>query len=214
MEAVFFDMDGLLVDSERLWFEVESEVMERLGGDWSAHDQEQLVGGSMERTVAYMLARSGNTRIAPEEVARLLDEGMLSRLHTQVPIMPGAKDLLVSLREEGVPRGLVTASQPKIMRAVLDGLDEALFDVTVCAGDVVRNKPHPDPYLTAARLLAVDPPRCTALEDSPNGVASAEAAGMTVVAVPSVVPIAPAPRRRVVSSLTEVDVAWLKSLHL
>lgn len=211
MEAVFFDMDGLLVDSERVWLEIETEVMGRLGAQWTPEHQAHLVGGSMERTVEYMLGVSG-ADVAPGLVRDWMVAGMVARLSQGVVPMPGAGELVDALRDEGVPVGLVTSSLGEIADAVLKGFGRDRFDLVVTADDVTRTKPDPEPYLTAARRLGVEPVRCVVLEDSPNGVAAATAAGCAVVAVPHLLPVEPAPGRLVVSSLTEVGVADLRAL--
>jgi HAD superfamily hydrolase (TIGR01509 family) len=211
LEGVLFDMDGLLVDSEPLWFEVECAVMARLDGRWSEADQQELVGGSLPRTVSYLLDRA--TRPAsPEDVGRWLVEGMTSLLMSRpLTLLPGAGELLTEVRDAGLPHALVTSSERPIMDAVLLQLGVG-FTATVCAGDVSRGKPDPEPYLRAAALLGVDPRSCVALEDSPNGVASAEAAGCRLVAVPSLVPVSPRPGLLVATSLAQVDLAMLKDL--
>ncbi|WP_245775122.1 HAD family hydrolase [Nonomuraea wenchangensis] len=211
MEAVFFDMDGLLVDSERVWLEIETGVMARLGAAWTPEHQAHLVGGSMERTIGYMLAVSG-AEVPPDTVRSWMVDGMVARLSAGVELMPGAAELLDAVRDEGVPTGLVTSSLGEIADAVLKGVGRERFDVIVTADDVTHTKPDPEPYLTAARLLGVEPVRCVVLEDSPSGVAAATAAGCAVVAVPSILPIEPAPGRLVVPSLTAVTVADLRAL--
>ncbi|MGA5761040.1 HAD family hydrolase [Nonomuraea bangladeshensis] len=211
MEAVFFDMDGLLVDSERVWLEIETGVMARLGAAWTPEHQAHLVGGSMERTIDYMLAVSG-AEVPPGTVRSWMVDGMVARLSAGVELMPGAVELLDAVRAEGVPAGLVTSSLGEIAGAVLKVVGRERFDVIVTADDVTHTKPDPEPYLTAARLLGVEPVRCVVLEDSPSGVAAATAAGCAVVAVPSILPIEPAPGRLVVSSLTAVTVADLRAL--
>ncbi|GHH71173.1 hydrolase [Streptosporangium violaceochromogenes] len=211
MDAVLFDMDGLLVDSEKIWFQVEAEVMRRLGGDWTPADQERLVGGSMASSVAYMLKVSGSDA-APGKVAAWMLEGMTGRLADGVEMMPGAAELLSAVRRAGLPTALVTSSARPIAEACLDGIGRHHFDHVVTGDDVTMTKPDPEPYRRAARLLGVAAARCVALEDSPNGVASATAAGCRVVAVPSVVPIPRAPGRLVVGSLREVDLAALRRL--
>ncbi|GAA3447280.1 HAD family hydrolase [Planomonospora venezuelensis] len=212
MDAVLFDMDGLLVDSEKIWFQVETEVMERLGGDWSPADQEHLVGGSMPATVAYMLRRSGSGA-SPQDVEAWMLAGMVRRLSEGVEMMPGAAGLLAAVRRAGLPTALVTSSARVIADACLDGvIGRHHFDRIVTCEDVARTKPDPEPYLTAARLLGVDPARCVALEDSPNGVTAATAAGCRVVAVPSVLPIPHAPGRLVAASLREIDLETLREL--
>src|ERR1700742_1020870 len=204
-------MDGLLVDTEPLWFETETEVMARLGAPWSVEDQEQLLGGSMERTVGYLLAKA--TRPAsPAEIARWMMEGMLKRAaEGRIVVRPGARELIAAVAAAGVPYALVTSSEREFADAVLAGTGFR-FPVTVTADDVARTKPDPEPYRLAAKLLDADPSSCVALEDSPNGVASATAAGCRVVAVPSLLPIPPAPGRLVVSSLREVTLETLRAL--
>jgi HAD superfamily hydrolase (TIGR01509 family) len=211
LAAVLFDMDGLLVDTEPLWLETETEVMARLGAPWSAHDQEALLGGSMQRTVSYLLAKATRPA-APEIVARWMLDGMLERVRAgRVVVRPGARELLAEVAAAGVPYGLVTSSQRAFADAVLAATGMR-FPVTVCAEDVTATKPDPEPYLLGTKLLDTDPACCVALEDSPNGVTSATAAGCRVVAVPSLVPIPAAPGRLVVSSLRHVDLASLREL--
>ncbi len=211
LAAVLFDMDGLLVDTEPLWFETETEVMGRLGTQWTKADQEALLGGSMERTVGYLLAKA--TRPAtPGDVERWMTDGMLDRVRAgRVEIRPGASELLAAVAAAGLPYALVTSSERPLAEAVLAGTGFR-FPVTVCGDDVPTAKPDPAPYLLAAKLLDVAPEGCVALEDSPNGVASATAAGCAVVAVPSFVDIPPAPGRLVVGSLLDVSVATLREL--
>jgi HAD superfamily hydrolase (TIGR01509 family) len=225
LAAVLFDMDGLLVDTEPLWFETESEVMARLGAPWTHEDQAALLGGSMERSVAYLLAKAAQSANAtapgspapassatPAEVERWMMDGILKRAAAgRVTVQPGARELLAEVAASGLPYALVTSSQREFAEAVLAGTGFS-FPVVVCAEDVPATKPDPAPYLLAAKLLDVDPTRCAALEDSPNGVASATAAGCLVVAVPSLAAIPPAPGRRVVTSLLDVSLATLRTL--
>jgi HAD superfamily hydrolase (TIGR01509 family) len=208
---VLFDMDGLLVDTEPLWFETEADVMARLGAPWGPEDQQQLLGGSMERTVGYLLARA--TRPAPPaDVARWMMDGMLRRAaQGRVVVRPGGRELLAEVAAAGVPYALVTGSQRPFTEAVLASTGFR-FPVTVTADDVTRTKPDPEPYLLAAKLLDADPGQCVALEDSPNGIASATGAGCRVVAVPSLLPIPPAAGRLVVPSLREVTLDTLRAL--
>ena len=210
-QAVLFDMDGLLIDSERIWLEVESKVMAWLGGEWSTAHQERLVGGSLDIAVAYMLELTG-ADVPPEEVGRRMLDGMAERLSACAPMMPGAKDLLAEVRAAGVPAALVSSSHRRLIEPVLDAVGREHFALSLAGDEVERTKPDPEPYLTATARLGVDPGRCVVLEDSPNGVAAAEAAGCVAVAVPSVLPIPPAPRRTVVASLREVSLPMLRAL--
>jgi len=211
LAAVLFDMDGLLVDTEPLWLETETEVMERLGAPWTPDDQQALLGGSMERSVGYMLAKA--TRPAPPEtVARWMLDGMLARVRAgRVLVRPGARELVAEVAAAGLPYALVTSSQREFAEAVLDATG-IRFPVTVCGEDVTATKPDPEPYLLAVKLLDADAGHCVALEDSPSGVASATAAGCRVVAVPSMVPIPSAPGRVVAASLADVRLASLRAI--
>jgi HAD superfamily hydrolase (TIGR01509 family) len=211
LEAVLFDMDGLLVDTEPLWFETETEVMARLGAPWTREDQERLLGGSMEHTVGYLLSKA--TRLAPPaEIARWMTDGMLRRAADgRVIIRPGVHELIAEVAAAGVPYALVTGSQREFTDAVL-GSTGLSFTATVTGDDVTRPKPDPEPYLLAAKLLDAAPERCVALEDSPSGVASATGAGCLVIAVPSLLPIPGAPGRLVVPSLSDISLATLRTL--
>jgi HAD superfamily hydrolase (TIGR01509 family) len=211
LQAVLFDMDGLLVDTEPLWFEVESRVMARLGGAWTHADQQALIGGSLERSVGYLLDRASHP-VSREIVAQWMVAGMVDLLATRpVPVLPGARRLVAEVAAAGLPHALVTSSERVVMDAVLAQLTIS-FPVTVCGEDVSATKPSPEPYLLAAARLGADPRRCAAIEDSPNGVASAEAAGCLTIAVPSLVPIPARPGRVVVASLADLSLAGLRDL--
>lgn len=208
-------MDGLLVDTEPLWFEVEKSVMAGLGaGEWTAADQQELVGGSLHKSVTYMISRAGRPA-DHEQVATLLVDGMTSLLATsEIEPMPGAVELIGAVRAAGLPYALVTSSERVIADAVLAALARrgVRFDVIVCGADVVNPKPDPEPYLLGAKLLGVDPRGCVALEDSPNGVASALAAGCVTVAVPGLAPVRGRPGLHIVGSLAELDLKALRGL--
>jgi HAD superfamily hydrolase (TIGR01509 family) len=211
LQAVLFDMDGLLVDTEPLWFEVESDVMARLGGQWSEADQQDLIGGSLQRTVSYLLARAARAA-SPDDVGRWLVDGMIALLGTrELRVLPGARELLAEVASAGIPYALVTSSEREIMDAVIARMGVS-FCVTVCAEDVRRSKPDPEPYLLAAMRLGADPRLCVALEDSPNGVAAAEAAGCRLVAVPGLAPIPARPGRIIEMSLSQVNLARLRGI--
>ncbi|HVB43504.1 MAG TPA: HAD family phosphatase [Streptosporangiaceae bacterium] len=214
LQAVLFDMDGLLVDSEPLWFEAERAVMARLGSDWTEQDQRALVGGSLHRSVGYLLDRAARPA-SHEQVASWLVGGMAALLAERgVAAMPGALELIAALRAARIPHALVTSSERVIMEATLASLARhgVTFEVTVCGGDVRNPKPHPEPYQRAAALLGADPRRCVAFEDSPTGIAAAVAAGCVTIAVPGVTPIPHQPGRLVARSLAEIDLASLHGL--
>jgi HAD superfamily hydrolase (TIGR01509 family) len=201
-------MDGLLVDSEPLWFQAESAVMERLQGTWAHGDQDVLVGGSMATTVAYLLSK-GTKPAEPAAVARWLTDAMIGLLTAgPVPVLPGALELVRQVQAAGLPHALVTSSESEVVDAVLTQLD-VVFPVIVCAADVSRTKPDPEGYLLAAAKLGVEPQQCIALEDSMNGLRAAEAAGYRTVAVPSVAPVPERPGRVVLSSLAGITLPEL-----
>jgi HAD superfamily hydrolase (TIGR01509 family) len=213
LQAVTFDMDGLLVDSEPLWFQAESAAMERLGGTWTEADQHALVGGSMATTVHCLLSK-GTRPAEPAAVARWLTQTMVELLTTRpLPVLPGALELLDEVRTAGLPHALVTSSEPEVVDAVLSRLGAGAFPVTVCGADVSSAKPDPEGYLLAAAKLGVDPRHCIALEDSPNGAAAAEAAGYLTVAVPSVVPVEARAGRVVLSSLAGLTLDELRHIQ-
>jgi HAD superfamily hydrolase (TIGR01509 family) len=211
LQAALFDMDGLLVDSEPLWFEVETEIMARMGSAWTHADQQRLVGAPLSHSLGYMLARAA--RPVPEETLAQWLAGEIAGLVRRhgVPMMPGARELLAQVSAAGVPCALVTSAQRDLMDAVLETVG-VTFTATVCADDVRRGKPDPEPYLRAADRLGRDPGGCVALEDSPNGVASAEAAGCAVIAVPNVAPVPARPGRIIAASLRDVDLARLREV--
>jgi HAD superfamily hydrolase (TIGR01509 family) len=201
--AALFDMDGLIVDSEPLWLQAETVIMARLGADWTEADQKRLLGGSLDHSVGYLLAKATKP-VPPHVVAEWLMSCIVDLARENgVPVQPGARELLAEVEAAGLPHALVTGSQRRFMDVVLASTG-LRFDALVCADDVSAPKPDPEPYQLAAKLLGVEPGRCFALEDSPNGVASAHGAGCQVIAVPSLLPIESAPGRLVVRSLEDV----------
>lgn len=196
-------MDGLLVDTEPQWFDVETEVMAKLGGEWTHADQLAVLGGSSAAAAPYIIEKSG-ADADPIAVARWMDEGIVARVRETVRVLPGALELLTGLRIAGVPCALVSASVRPLVDAVLAHIGPDSFDVTISGDDVSRTKPDPEPYLKAIAALGAEPGRCMVLEDSPNGIAAGLAAGCHVVAVPRAVTIAPAPWLTVAASLTEL----------
>lgn len=204
-------MDGLLVDTEPQWFAAERRTVEELGGTWGKPQQIDLLGSNLEFAARYMI-RHTSSSWGVCDVMDLLLANMTSELARGVQFRPGALELLASLQEDAVPLALVTSSVRAHVDLVLAHLPTDAFRHHVTGDDVRRRKPHPEPYLTALARLSVRASRCVVLEDSPAGVTAAEAAGCHVVAVPSVVPIDPAPARTVVTSLLEVDSDLLSSV--
>jgi HAD superfamily hydrolase (TIGR01509 family) len=209
--AVLFDMDGLLIDTEPIWFDVETQLLAEYDATWSPADHSQLVGTSAAFAAAFLSRRLAG-RLSPQEIAATVLVRMAQRLRTTPPLQPGVRRLVAELDAAGVPKALVSSSARILVDAVLDALAPLTFDVVVTGDDVTHAKPHPEPYQAAARLLGVDPSRCVVLEDSPTGAASAGAAGAMVVAVPSVTAVQPDARCVVVGSLEAVDLARLRGL--
>ncbi|MFD5543313.1 HAD family hydrolase [Streptomyces sp. NPDC127079] len=211
LQAVLLDMDGTLVDTEGFWWDVEVEVFSRLGHALDDSWRHVVVGGPMTRSAGFLIEATG-AAITLAELSVLLNDGFEERIGAALPLMPGARRLLAELYEQQIPTALVSASHRRIIDRVLAVLGPQHFTLSIAGDEVSRTKPYPDPYLLAAAGLGVDPTRCAVVEDTATGVAAAEAAGCQVVAVPSVAPITPAERRTVVTSLEEVDLAFLRGL--
>jgi HAD superfamily hydrolase (TIGR01509 family) len=209
--AVLFDLDGLLVDSEPVWYDVESAVVNELGGVWGHEHQAACIGGTLDASCRYMIEVAGARGSVEELTDRLLSE-MVRRFRSALPVHAGALELLDAVRDAGVATGLVSSSYRVLVDAALDRLGAGRFDVSVAGDEIIRGKPDPMPYLVACERLGVAPRNSVVLEDAATGVASAEAAGCIVVAVPSVAPIVTAPGRHVVAALTDVHVDWLLGL--
>lgn len=205
-------MDGTLVDSEQYWIECEYALIESYGGTWSDHHAHQLVGGDLIESAVY-IAEHGKVPLSPREIVDRLLEGVVARTREHIPWRPGAQELLEELRALGVPCALVTMSWRVFAEAVLDGLPEGSFSALVTGDEVSAPKPHPEPYLMAARLLGAKPADCVAIEDSPRGVTSAVAAGVPTLAVQHVVPLEPGPGRTVATTLVGWTAADLGALR-
>jgi len=186
--AVLWDMDGTLVDTEPYWIAEERSLVEQHGGVWTDEHAHQLVGNDLLVSAEYILAHSP-IELTPVEIVNELLAGVVARVSEHVPWRPGARELLASLVAQKVPCALVTMSWESLATAVVKNLPRGSF-AAVITGDVVSHgKPHPEPYLAAARLLGVDLGACIAIEDSPPGVASAVAAGIPTIAVPHLITV-------------------------
>jgi HAD superfamily hydrolase (TIGR01509 family) len=210
--GLLFDMDGLLVDSEPLWLEAESNVAQHLGISWSEDDQRYCLGGPLSRLGAYMGDRAG----VPEksmEIANDVVEQVIALARRGVILMPGVRELIDEAAEAGISMALVSASPRELVDAVLSQLPvSSSFLTTVAGKEAGRTKPHPDPYLLAAERIGKAIEACIVLEDSPTGVAAGTAAGAYVVAVEHMSPIAQAPRRCVIHSLEGVSLGDLLNM--
>ena len=202
--AVFFDMDGLFVDSEPQWLLAETELMADYGYEWTSVDQNYCLGGPLTRVGKYMFDKSGNAE-SPEFFTRSIIEKMAVKLSAGAPVMPGALDLLKDLYENNIPTALVSASPRVLVDSVLKSVPTHTFSFSLSADDVTNSKPDPEAYLKAADNLKVSIENCLILEDSPTGVKAATSSGAFTIAVPHFIDIAQKDRLWVISSLTELS---------
>jgi len=184
IDAVVFDLDGVILDSEELWDEVREELARERGGRWSDRAQADMMGMSSGEWSRYMHEVVGLSE-APEEINREVVRRMLDGYEELLPLIDGAVD---AVRRIGArwPLGLASSSNRELIDRALEVSGLApLFRETVSSEEVARGKPAPDAYLEAARRLGVEASRCAAVEDSANGIRSAHAAGMRVIAIPN-----------------------------
>lgn len=212
LQAVLWDMDGTLVDSEPIWARVQIDLLTSLGATWTIEDCVDLVGSDLGDAVKVWMSRIPAYAIEPDELAGRMYGEVIRSLKEEVVFRPGAVELLQALKRDGIPCALVSASYRVMIDAVMSHLPPDLFDVIVAGDEVANGKPHPEPYLTAARELDVDPVDCVVIEDSPGGTASGTAVSAFVVAVPQWVEIPAAPRRLVIESLETVTPDALRDL--
>jgi len=198
-DAVLFDMDGLLVDTEPYWLETERELMADFGVIWQSEDQLYCLGGPMQKVGDYMSSLAQN-RESSEWFAEELINRMAKKFEN-ITLMPGVADLLDEIAALNLPTALVSASPRRLVDAVLASFPVSPFTVTISANDVTRGKPHPDPYLKAAAILGINITRSLIIEDSPTGVTAARASGAFVVAVPHIAPVEPAVRSTIIDTL-------------
>ena len=184
IEAVIFDLDGVLIDSEHVWDEVREELARERGGRWSDRAQADMMGMSSTEWSRYMHDVVG-LRESPEEINAEVVRRMEARYAEHLPLIEGAVEAVERLAAD-FRLGLASSSNRPLIDAVLaqSGLAH-LFEATVSSEEVARGKPAPDVFLEAARRLTVAPERCAAVEDSANGIRAARAAEMRVVAIPN-----------------------------
>lgn len=212
MSALLFDMDGTVIDSEPLWLEAEIEVMAELGFHWDAQDQQNCLGGPMDRTEKYMQERSGN--IKPYGYFRdNLNRVMQKKLLHDLKLVPNALELISSAKKIGIKTALVTASGSVLMNIALKKFPDGIFDATVSRDDVINSKPNPEPYLRAADLLEVNISNCVVFEDSETGVTSGLASGAQVIGIPHLINLAPHENLRIVDSLSDVSIDKLRNWY-
>ena len=211
-EAIFFDMDGTLINSEPQWMLAETELMAEYGHAWTIEDQRYCLGGPLTKVGIYMSKLAGSVE-SPEFFHEELVRRTIRAFEQEIEYMPGAFELLMESIEAGIAVGLVTASPAPMMRATLSRFPEGLFNVTISGDDVALTNPSPECYILAAKTLGVNIENCIILEDSITGVAAASASGAFVIAIPHLVSIEESPRLKVLQTLDGITVERLKRIY-
>lgn len=192
-EAVLWDMDGTLVDTEPIWINEERELMQSLGYEWDDEDAKYCIGGPMSRVDEYMRAKT-NYKYGYFELTEILIKRMVDRLSEPLNFAAGALALLKSLNQQSVPMALVSASPRPIVDRVLKTIQANYFATTISNDDVNESKPAPEGYLKAARHLSAQIENCLVIEDSITGVRAAMDSGAYVLAIPHVLELPDGPK--------------------
>lgn len=212
LQAVLFDMDGTLCDTEPSWMAAEQDMATRYGATWTTADGLALVGRNLLDSGAYIKAQMGLSQ-SPAEVVDELIEGVIEKVgQLGVTWMPGATELLAACNDTGIPTAMVTMSYRNFAGAIVEAMPRGRFDAVITGDEVDRGKPDPEPYLLAAEALGVEPAGSIAIEDSPTGAASAEAAGCLVVVVPNHVEVPTTPAMVTLPTLSGVSPEVLAKL--
>jgi HAD superfamily hydrolase (TIGR01509 family) len=184
IEAVVFDLDGVLLDSEQVWDEAREQLAKERGGRWHPQAQRDMMGMSSTEWSRYMHETIGLPE-PPKQINREVVERLVAIYREHLPAIPGAKEAVERLATRW-PLGLASSSNRELIDLALELLGvKHLFATTVSSEEVARGKPAPDVYLEAARRLGVEPTHAAAVEDSNNGILAAKAAGMRVLAIPN-----------------------------
>ena len=201
-----FDLDGTLLDSERLWEAAQQDTMAYFGQTWTSEDQAHAIGGPLERVVSHIASRTGGE---PGHVARILVSEIEHRCATQAAHwLPGARELLVEAQQAGIPTAIVSNSWRVLLDLLVQNMD-IQPDITVSSTEVEEPKPHPEPFLLACQQLGADPVGSWVIEDSTTGAKAGLAAGCHVLAVGPAVSALSYPRLLHVPTLDEVSLSLL-----
>lgn len=205
-EAMLIDMDGTLVDTEPYWEEAKIRLATRHGIPFTAEVAAPLVGRSMMVTVEALQA--AGIPLSDKEILEALVDEVATRVGQGIPWIDGAPEFLQRMADADIPCALVTQAWEPVAAHIV-AASNGVLRVMVTGGDVSHPKPDPEPYLLSAEKLGVDAANCVAMEDSPAGVASAEAAGAQVLVLPGMHAVDSSPSRHPVESLQEIDTALL-----
>jgi HAD superfamily hydrolase (TIGR01509 family) len=212
-QAVLWDMDGTLVDTEPYWLKSEQAFANRHNANWEIGDAEQFIGFSLYDTADLLRKKFNLQNQTDQQIIDELTNGVVEQIEDELPFRPGALELLRELREKGIPTALVTMSMSDMANSVVSRIPFKAFDVVLGGDQVQFGKPHPEPYIRAAEKLGVDPSGCIALEDSKTGLTSAETAGTVAIGIPHIAKIPEQTGRILIDSLEGMTVTKLQRIY-
>ena len=202
-QAVLWDMDGTIIDSEDYWILAETELVQLFGGTWSHEDGLKLVGNGLPLTAQHL--QDKGVKLGIDEIIQTLTSRVLELLDEAVPWRPGAVELMHQFQSLGIPQALVTMSIQRMARTVAGYIPNTPLSLVIAGDDVLKPKPEPEAYLLAADKLGVDITRCVAIEDSPSGCRSAFASGAFTLGVKHLVSLDSVPTSTTLDSLVGLN---------
>lgn len=210
--AVLWDMDGTLIDSETYWMAAERKLSEGYGGSWSSDLGKKLVGLNLFDAARLLRAEFSIANLSDQEIIDLMTDSVVAKLAEEIPWRPGVLSLMQELQRNGVRSAIVTGSMSRMARFVASSIPAGQFEVVIAGDDVEAGKPHPEPYLRALNALGLAANECIAIEDSPTGMSSAQAAGLRVLGVTNLVPLKESGSSRIVTTLENLTLRDLEAL--